>query len=109
MDLTDVIQHGIISEKSVLLQQLQPQQGAHRDRVIPRYTFRVHPDANKYEIKQAVETLFGVKVRSVNTITMPGKGRTIRTRKGFFNKEARPWKKAVVTLADGQSIPELHP
>ncbi|HEX6123341.1 MAG TPA: 50S ribosomal protein L23 [Ktedonobacterales bacterium] len=109
MELTEVIQFGIISEKSVQLQQLQPQQGAHRDRVIPRYTFRVHPDASKYEIKQAVETLFGVKVRSVNTITMPGKSRTIRTRRGFFTKEARPWKKAVVKLADGQSIPELHP
>jgi large subunit ribosomal protein L23 len=69
----------------------------------------VASEANKIEIRQAVEAMFpGVKVVSVNTITMPGKARTVRTRKGIMRKEARPWKKAIVTLADGQSIPELQ-
>jgi large subunit ribosomal protein L23 len=109
MDVTEVIQYGIITEKSVALETLQPRQGAHRDKVIPRYSFRVHPQATKPQIRHAVETLFGVTVKDVNTMRMPGKARTVRTRKGVFHKEARPWKKAVVTLAEGQSIEALHP
>jgi large subunit ribosomal protein L23 len=50
----------------------------------------------------------GVKVVRVNTMRMPGKERALRTRKGYFRREARPWKKAIVTLADGQSIAELQ-
>jgi large subunit ribosomal protein L23 len=109
MEITEVIQYGIISEKSVALQNLQPQQGAHRDRVIPRYTFRVHPQATKPQIKAAIEALWAVDVVDVNTMRMPGKARTVRTRRGMYSKEARPWKKAIVTLKDGQSITELHP
>lgn len=109
MEITEIIQFGIITEKSVALQTLQPTQGAHRDRVIPRYTFRVHPRATKPEIRRAVEALFGVRVVAVNTMRMPGKTRTMRTRKGVFHKEARPWKKAIVTLAEGQEIEALHP
>lgn len=109
MELTEIIQYGIISEKSVSLQELHPIQGAHTERVIPQYTFRVHPQANKYQIRQAVEAMFGVQVVRVNTMRMPGKEKTLRTRKGIYIKEARPWKKAIVTLAEGQSIPDLHP
>ncbi len=110
MEITEVIRRGIITEESVRLQNLRPTQGndAARSRVIPRYTFQVHPDATKYQVRLAVEQLFGVKVVKVNTLTMPGKARTLRTRKGFFRKEARPWKKAVVTLADGETIAELQ-
>ena len=61
------------------------------------------------EIKQAVETMFpGVTVLRVNTMRMPGKERTLRTRRGMFRADARPWKKAIVTLAEGQTIPELQ-
>ena len=109
MDVTEIIQYGIITEKSVQQQKLQPRQGAHRERVIPRYTFRVHPQASKYQIRLAVESLFDVRVLSVNTMRMPGKAHTMRTRKGVFHKEARPWKKAIVTLAEGQEIEALHP
>jgi ribosomal protein L23 len=49
-----------------------------------------------------------VKVVKVNTMRVPGKSKTLRTRKGIYRSEARPWKKAIVTLADGQSIPELQ-
>jgi len=44
----------------------------------------------------------------VNTMRMPGKERTLRTRRGMFRADARPWKKAIVTLAEGQTIPELQ-
>jgi large subunit ribosomal protein L23 len=76
---------------------------------VPRYTFKVDLRANKYQIRAAVEEMFpGVKVVKVNTIRLPGKVRSLRTRKGQFSREARPWKKAIVTLAEGQTIAELQ-
>jgi len=105
MEITEVIRHGILTEKSVYLQHTS-RQG--KEGEWARYTFKVALEANKYQIKQAVEELFGVKVKKVNTMRMPGKSRTLRTRKAFFRSEARPWKKAIVTLEEGQSIPELQ-
>ncbi|HLZ20556.1 MAG TPA: 50S ribosomal protein L23 [Ktedonobacterales bacterium] len=109
MEITEVIRHGIITEKSVDLQNTRREHGVNAGTIVPRYTFRVALEANKYEIKQAVETMFpGVKVVKVNTMRMPGKSKTTRTRRGFFVADARPWKKAIVTLADGQTINELQ-
>ncbi len=69
----------------------------------PQYTFRVRIDANKNEIKKAVETAFRVKVKSINTCRMKGKTRRVRIQLG-----KRPdWKKAYVTLQKGQKI-ELY-
>jgi large subunit ribosomal protein L23 len=62
-----------------------------------KYTFVVHPDANKTEIKIAVEAVFGVKVSSVNTINR--KGKTRRTRSGTGKR--KDTKRAIVTLRDG--------
>ena len=105
MEITEVIREGVITEKSVDLQTTRRPDGT----IVPRYAFKVALEANKYEIRQAVETMFpGVKVVNVNTMRMPGKARTVRTRKGIFRKEARPWKKAIVTLAAGQTIEELQ-
>ena len=66
-----------------------------------QYVFKVHPDANKQEIKSAVQTLFKVDVTDVRTMN----------RKGKKKRERRPnygltpaWKRAVVTLADGNTI-----
>ncbi|MFO0746990.1 MAG: 50S ribosomal protein L23 [Myxococcota bacterium] len=64
------------------------------------FAFEVDSAANKIEIRQAVETLFGVKVKSVRTGIVRGKFR--RTRKGFGQKPN--WKKAVVTLHEGHTI-----
>lgn len=64
------------------------------------YTFEVATNANKVEIKSAVETLFGVKVKSVRTAVVRGKFR--RTRRGIGQRPN--WKKAVVTLLEGQQI-----
>jgi large subunit ribosomal protein L23 len=105
MELTDIIKQGVITEKSVMLESGQAPDGT---QALPRYTFEVALGASKPEIRQAVEALFGVKVVKVNTMRMPGKARTLRTRRGYFRKEARPWKKAIVTLAEGQSIAELQ-
>ena len=62
-----------------------------------KYTFVVHPEANKTEIKQAVEAVFGVKVGSVNTINRQGKKR--RTRVGTGKR--KDTKRAIVTLREG--------
>ena len=105
MEITEVIRQGIITEKSVDLQTTRRPDGT----VVPRYVFQVAVGANKYQIKEAVEAMFpGRRVVNVNTARMPGKARTVRTKRGIFRKEARPWKKAIVTLAEGQTIEELQ-
>ncbi len=65
-----------------------------------KYTFLVHPEANKTEIKIAVEKIFGVKVTAVNTINRKGKVR--RTRNGAGKR--KDTKRAIVSVAVGQSI-----
>jgi large subunit ribosomal protein L23 len=65
-----------------------------------KYTFVVHPDANKTEIKIAVEKIFGVKVTAVNTLNR--KGKTRRTRAGLGKR--KDTKRAIVSVAAGQSI-----
>jgi large subunit ribosomal protein L23 len=66
-----------------------------------QYAFRVHRDATKPEIKAAIERLFDVTVTAVRTLVLPAKQRTFRQYRG-----RRPaWKKALVTLKDGDTIP----
>ena len=65
-----------------------------------KYTFKVHPKASKVDIKRAVEAIFKVKVNKVNTIKMPGKFRRVRAQPGYTSS----WKKAVVTLREGDRI-----
>lgn len=65
-----------------------------------RYTFEVAKDANKYQIKDAVEELFGVKVVRVNTLNVKPKNKRVR----YVAGKTRTWKKAVVTLAEGDTI-----
>lgn len=72
---------------------------AYQDR--EEYAFEVHPDANKQEIKQAIERLFGVKVERVWTSNQRGKTRRVGKSSG-----KRPnWKKAIVTLSEGKIEP----
>jgi large subunit ribosomal protein L23 len=65
-----------------------------------RYTFEVAKQANKIEIGQAVASIFDVKVLNVNTISVRGKPKRVRYAKGY----TRSWKKAIVTLAEGETI-----
>ena len=89
-DPRDVIIAPIVSEKSYALLE----KGS--------YTFKVHPDASKPEIHDAVESIFGVTVKKVNTLNRKGK-RTRSRRNPKFGK--RPdTKRAIVTLAPGQTI-----
>lgn len=97
MEITEILRNGIITEKTVRLQEKHNQ-----------YTFKVALHANKIEIRHAVEAMFKVHVVSVNVMRMPGKERMIR-RKGAAPRPvaAREWKKAIVTLAQGDSIDTL--
>lgn len=65
------------------------------------YTFHVSTGSNKIEIARAVETVYGVKVKAVRTMKVRGKMRRARHRQRGFTAS---WKKAIVTLADGQTI-----
>ena len=88
---SEVILKPLISEKSYSAMQFG------------KYTFDVHPSANKIEIARAVEEAFEVNVVAVNTMTVQGKERRRRNGHGFDPKR----KKAVVTLAPGQQIARL--
>jgi large subunit ribosomal protein L23 len=69
-----------------------------------RYTFVVDKKANKLEIKKAIEEFYGVKVNNVNTIVVPGKSKSRFTKAGYIQGMKPSYKKAVVTLAEGDSI-----
>jgi len=85
----DVIKRPIISEKSTALAE-----------VAGRYAFEVATQANKLEIRAAVQKLFNVKVREVRTMVMHGKVKRV----GQHLTKQTNWKKAIVTLAEGQKI-----
>ena len=87
-DHRDIILRPVVSEKSYNLLD------------DGKYTFIVSPDANKTEIKIAIEAIFDVKVTSVNTLNRQGKRR--RTKYGYGKTVAT--KRAIVTLSEGQSI-----
>ncbi len=89
MDPSQVIIRPVVSEKSYALA------------AADRYTFRVHPEAHKTQIRQAVESLFEVDVVEVRTITVRSKPK----RRGLTSGRTRAWKKAIVQVASGQSIP----
>jgi len=89
-DHRDVIRKPVISEKSY---------GLIDENV---YTFVVDPDANKIEIRQAVESIFGVRVLNVNTINRKGKRKRNR-RSGHWNKQPDE-KRAIVKVAEGDRI-----
>jgi large subunit ribosomal protein L23 len=89
-DPRDIILAPIVSEKSY---------GLIEQNV---YTFRVHPDARKPEIHDAIEAIFGVKVLSVNT--MNRKGKKLRARKSNKMGKRPDTKRALVTLAAGERI-----
>jgi large subunit ribosomal protein L23 len=69
-----------------------------------KYTFAVHGDANKIMIKAAVEELFKVRVVGVNVLTKKAKEKRRGTKRGRISGFTTPWRKAIVTLADGQKI-----
>jgi len=78
----------------IILRPLITEKGTHQSGHLNAFPFEVNPWATKDEIKEAVETLFGVRVKKVRTANRPGKQRRFRFRMGRLSN----WKKAVVTL-----------
>jgi large subunit ribosomal protein L23 len=69
-----------------------------------KYTFAVHDDANKLQIKAAVEELFKVRVLEVNVLTIKAKEKSRNRRRGRVRGWTSPWKKAIVSVAEGDKI-----
>ncbi len=69
-----------------------------------RYGFIVNKTANKIEIKRAVEELYGVTVQSVNTMRYGGKAKSRFTKSGIITGKSKSYKKAIITLAEGENI-----
>jgi large subunit ribosomal protein L23 len=89
----DILRKPILTEKaSILTEKLN------------RYSFKVDPKANKLQIKQEIEEMYSVKVRSINTMVVFGKTKNRSTKAGFISGHAAKYKKAVVTLKDGDII-----
>jgi large subunit ribosomal protein L23 len=89
MDHSQVVIRPVVSEKSYVLATAN------------KYTFRVHPDAHKTQIRQAVEALFDVGVVGVHTMSVKSKPK----RRGMIRGRTRSWKKAIVEVREGDSIP----
>ena len=88
MDARDILIKLIVTEKSTALM------------AEGKYTFKVPLNANKYQIRDAVEEIFNVKVAAVSTMRMEGK----KKRMGRFEGKRSDWKKAIVTLKEGETI-----
>ena len=69
-----------------------------------KYTFVVNKDANKIEIKKAIADLYNVEVAKVNTLVMPSKAKNRNTKKSMIRGRVSSFKKAVITLAEGETI-----
>ena len=90
LDLRQVIVKPLVTEKSSAVYQLQK-----------AYTFEVHPEASKHQIREAREKLFDVNVTDIRTMQM----RRNEVTRGRTRGTTARWKKAIVTLRDGQTLP----
>jgi large subunit ribosomal protein L23 len=86
--------------RRVLIRPLMTEKSMQQKEALNTVAFRVRPDANKVEIRAAVESVFNVKVSAVRTASYEGKLK----RMGRFQGRRADWKKAVVTLAPGHKI-----
>jgi large subunit ribosomal protein L23 len=89
MEPSQVIIRPVVSEKTYALAEAG------------KYTFRVHDQAHKTQIRQAIEQLFDVNVVDVRTASMKSKPK----RRGYTSGRTRSWKKAIVQVGEGQAIP----
>jgi len=93
MKITDLLIKPILTEKANAQQES-----------LRKYAFKVNKKANKLEIKQAIEAFYGVNIVAVNTLVVPGKNKTRYTKAGFIKGVKSGYKKAIVTVAEGETI-----
>ena len=93
MDFYKILKRPILTEKMLKLQEETHQ-----------YAFEVDRDTNKIEVKRAVQEKFDVTVKNVNIVNVKGKSKSLNTRRGITKGKRRDWKKAIITLREGDSI-----
>ena len=98
-----------ITDKSSVDKTFKPKAGKNKGQEItkvatPKYGFIVRPEANKLEIKNEVESLYNVTVLDVNTMRYAGKRSSRYTKAGLIRGQKNAWKKAIVTLKEGDTI-----
>lgn len=93
MKLSEILVKPIVTEKSNKLTDKRR-----------TFAFRVNRRANKLEIKKAVEEFYGVNVTDVNTVVVPSKAKSKFTKAGFISGRKAGYKKAYVTVAEGENI-----
>ena len=93
MNVYQILKRPILTEKMLKLQESKRQ-----------YAFEVDGRANKIEVEKAVHDKFDVTVENVNIVNVKGKTKRMNTRRGLTNGKRSDWKKAIVTLREGDSI-----
>jgi large subunit ribosomal protein L23 len=94
MEIDKVIVEPVITEKTNRLMEQTPK----------KYVFKVDKRANKHEVMKALHELFSVRPVQCNIVNVKGKPRTVRSRSGYRVGNTGDWKKAIVTLAEGEKI-----
>jgi large subunit ribosomal protein L23 len=89
---------------NVLIKPILTEKANAQQEKLRRYAFRVDRRANKLEIKKAVEQFYGINVVDVNTTVVPAKAKTRSTKAGIVEGRKPSYKKALVTVAEGESI-----
>lgn len=88
----------------VLIKPILTEKANKQQEKLRRFAFKVARKANKLEIKKAIEQFYGVTVTNVNTAVIPGKNKTRYTKAGFVKGQKQAYKKALVTVAEGETI-----
>ena len=94
MNSDQIIINPIVTEKTNL----------YREQAVRKYAFRVHSAANKIQIMQAVHELFGVIPDKCNVVNVKSKPKSQRTKSGNRKGSTTAWKKAIVTMKEGETI-----
>lgn len=89
---------------SILIKPIITEKATNDSELFNRYSFVVDKSANKIEIKKAVETAYGVSISSVKTLNYPAQKNTKFTKKGLVTGKKGAYKKAIIQLAEGESI-----
>lgn len=90
--------------KTILIRPIITEKAEQLSEGLNQYSFVVHKKANKLEIRKAVEQTYGVSVEAVNTMVLPGKAKVRNTRSGIQRGRVSPYKKAIVTLGEGEDL-----
>ena len=89
----EILKKPILTEKASLLTEK-----------LNRFAFKVYPRANKLQIKTAIEQMYGVNIQAINTMVVSGKAKNRYTKAGFVSGRSPKYKKAIVTLKEGETI-----